>query len=208
MENKANPISVMNDARMDALQEICNIGIGNAATSLAQLIDRKISIRVPRAVLIGIEEIFHAMGGGPEEVVSCALVNIDGDIGGTVLFIFSEQSTYRLVEMLLGQDDGTVVELDEMGESVVSEIGNVLTSSFMSAISGLTGMNMHVTVPMFAFDMFGAILSTSLVASGHWDDQMLFIETELTQENNHINGEFFLLPETGALNKLFASLGL
>jgi chemotaxis protein CheC len=72
----------------------------------------------------------------------------------------------------------------------------------------MTGLQMNAMVPMFAFDMFGAILSTSLVASGHWDDQMMFIETVLSQEHSLIKGHFFLLPETGALNKLFVSLGL
>ena len=61
MENKASPKSVIDDARMDALQEICSIGIGNAATSLADLVNRKITMRVPRAIFIEVEEIFHEL---------------------------------------------------------------------------------------------------------------------------------------------------
>lgn len=192
---------------IDALQEVCNIGLGNAATSLAELLGKKVEMFVPKAFFFNIDELL-SMIGGPEEVVSCVYVGFEGDIAGTVLFIFTEQSTYRLVEMLLGMEDGDITALDPMGESAVSEIGNVLTGSFMNAISRMTGMSMNNLVPMFAFDMFGAVLSTSLVASGHWDEQVLFIETVLSQETNEIKGHFFLLPETGALSKLFATLGI
>ncbi|MDF9409325.1 chemotaxis protein CheC [Pelotomaculum isophthalicicum JI] len=198
---------VIPDVYIDALQEISNIGLGNAATALAELLDKKVDMAVPKAFFIDVEEIFN-MVGGPEEVVSCVFLNVEGDVPGTVLFIFTEQSTYRLIEMLMGQGVGDVTELDVMGESAVSEIGNVLTGSFMNAIGGMTGLSMNTSVPMFAFDMFGAILSTSLVASGHWDDQVLFIETVFFQETDEIRGHFFMLPETGALNRLFEALGI
>ncbi|MCG9967957.1 chemotaxis protein CheC [Pelotomaculum terephthalicicum JT] len=198
---------VIPDVYIDALQEISNIGLGNAATALAELLDKKVDMAVPKAFFFDVEEIFD-MVGGPEEIVSCVFLNLEGDIHGTVLFIFTERSTYRLIEMLTGQEVGNVTELDVMGESAVSEIGNVLTGSFMNAIGGMTGLRMNTSVPMFAFDMFGAILSTSLVASGHWDDQVLFIETVFFQETDEIRGHFFMLPETGALNRLFEALGV
>ena len=207
VDNKESLKTPVQDVYLDAFKEICNIGLGNAATSLAEFINKKVAINVPKAMFLEVEEIFTLIGG-PEEIVSCAMVNFEGDINGTVLFIFAEESTYRLVEMLMGQEVGSVIALDEMGESAVSEIGNVLSGSFMNAIGELTGLRMNAMVPMFAFDMFGAVLSTSLVENGHWDDQMMFIETVLTQENSQIRGHFYLLPETGDLRKLFASLGL
>jgi len=207
VDNKGSTSKAIHDVHLDAFQEICNIGLGNAATALADLLNEKVDINVPKAMFLEVEEIFK-MIGGPEEIVSCAMVNFEGDIDGTVLFIFTEESTYRLVEMLLGQEVGSVTELDEMGESAVSEIGNVLSGAFMNAIGGLTGLRMNAMVPMFAFDMFGAVLSTSLVANGHWDDQMMFIETVLAQKNRMIEGQFYLLPETGDLVKLFDSLGI
>ena len=207
VDNKGSTSKAIHDVHLDAFQEICNIGLGNAATALADLLNEKVDINVPKAMFLEVEEIFKIIGG-PEEIVSCAMVNFEGDIDGTVLFIFTEESTYRLVEMLLGQEVGSVTELDEMGESAVSEIGNVLSGAFMNAIGGLTGLRMNAMVPMFAFDMFGAVLSTSLVANGHWDDQMMFIETVLAQKNRMIEGQFYLLPETGDLVKLFDSLGI
>lgn len=192
---------------MDALQEISNIGLGNAATALAELLNGKVNIAVPKAVFLNTEELF-TLAGGPEEVVACVYLGVEGDVPGTILFIFKEQCAYRLVDMLMGREPGTSAGLDAMGESAVMEIGNVLTGSFINAIGSMTGLRMVTTVPMFAFDMLGAILSTSLVASGYWDDQILLIETLFFQENFQIKGHFFLLPQTGALNRIFEALGM
>lgn len=197
----------MSDIHMDALREICNIGLGNAATALAELLQKKVSIAVPKACFLDFEQVFPLVGG-LEEVVSCVDLSLEGDIPGTVMFMFTEQSTYNLVDMLMDQEIGSTQELDDLGQSAVSEIGNVLTGSFINAIGGMTGLNMATSVPMFAFDMLGAILSASLVASGHWDDRILVIETLFFQNNDRIKGHFFLLPETGALSSLFAALGM
>lgn len=198
---------VMSEIHMDALREICNIGLGNAATALAELLHKKIEIAVPKACFLDFDQVFTLVGG-MEDVVSCVNLSVEGDVPGTVMFMFTEESTYDLVDMLMDREIGSTSELDSLGESAVAEIGNVLTGSFINAIGGMTGLNMTTTVPMFAFDMLGAILSASLAASGHWEDQILVIETLFFQNNDRIKGHFFLLPETGALGSLFEALGM
>lgn len=197
----------MTDIHIDALQEISNIGLGNAATALAELLDRKVDISVPKATFLEIEQVY-ALVGGLEEVVACVNLGVEGDVPGTVMFLFAEESTYKLVDMLMGQKAGTTCQLDAMGQSAVMEIGNVLTGSFLNAIGGMTGLSFQATVPMFAIDMLGAILSASLVAGGHWDDKVMLIETLFFQEQDQIRGHFFLMPEAGALNRLFEALGM
>jgi chemotaxis protein CheC len=197
----------ISEFQIDALQEVSNIGLGNAATSLAELLNKKVDISAPKAYFIEMERVFSLVGG-LEEAVACVNLSLEGDISGTVMFIFTEQSALKLVDMLTGQEAGSTVELDAMGASAVQEIGNVLTGSFLNAIGGMTGLVMRTTVPMYAFDMMGAILSASIVASGHCDDKVLVIETLFFQANDHIKGHFFLLPETGALNKLFEAIGI
>ncbi len=201
------PAEAISDFQLDVLQEVCNIGLGNAATALADILHKKIEIAVPKACFVDFEEVFN-MVGGLEEVVACVSLDLEGDVPGTVLFIFNEYSVYRLLDMLFEQEAGTARELDELSMSAVMEIGNVLTGSFVNAIGNMTGLVLQTTVPMFAFDMMGAILSTSLVASGHWEDRVLVIETLFHQQQEKISGLFFLLPETGALGRLFTALGI
>lgn len=197
----------ISEFHIDALKEVSNIGLGNAVTSLAELLNKKVNMAVPKATFLEIEQLFPLLGG-LEEVVACVHLGVGGDVPGTVMFIFSEQSTYKLIDMLMGLEIGTTTELDKMGESAVMEIGNVLTGSFMNAIGSMTGLRITTSVPMFAFDMVGAILSSSLVASGYWEEKVLVIETLFFQEQDKIKGHFFLLPETGGLERIFEALGM
>lgn len=198
---------VLTDTHMDVLKEIGNIGLGNAATALATMVNKRIDMAVPQSKFLSLEEVLQLIGG-LEEVVSCVSLGLEGDVPGQILFLFNQDSTFNLIDMLMGFDKGTTQHMDEMGESVVKEIGNVLTGSFLGAIGTMTGLNMIPTVPMFATDMLGAVLSASMVAGGYVADHILMIETVLFEDQESIRGHFFLITEQGSLDTLFNSLGL
>lgn len=195
------------DIHLDVLREIGNIGLGNAATSLAEMVNKRIDMAVPQSKFVTLEDAMNTVGG-LEEVVACVSLHVDGDVPAQILFIFNQQSTLYLVDMLLGMDKGTTQHLDEMGESVVKEISNVLTGSFLGAIGSMTQLTMTPTVPMFAYDMLGAVLSTCLVAGGYIEEHILMIETTLFEEHENIKGHFFMITEDESLDKLFDALGL
>ncbi|AEF94620.1 CheC, inhibitor of MCP methylation [Desulfotomaculum nigrificans CO-1-SRB] len=180
------------DTHLDVLKEIGNIGIGNAATALATMINKRIDMAVPQSKFLSLDEVMSLVGG-LEEVVACVNLRLEGDVPGQILFLFNLESTLKLIDMLMGLENGTTTELDEMGESVVKEIGNVLTGSFVSAIGTMTGLNLIPTVPMFATDMLGAVLSASLVAGGYVQENILMIETLFFENNEEIKGHFFLI---------------
>ncbi|MEG6520930.1 chemotaxis protein CheC [Desulfotomaculum sp. 1211_IL3151] len=198
---------VLSESHLDVLKEIGNIGLGNAATALATMVNKRIDMAVPQSKFLMLDEIMELVGG-LEEVVCCVSLRLTGDVPGQILFLFNLDSTFKLVDMLMGMEQGTTQELDEMGESVVKEIGNVLSGSFLSAISTLTGLSMIPTVPMFATDMLGAVISTSMIAGGYVEEQVLMIETRLFEDHEQIKGHFFLITEQGSLHTLFNSLGL
>ncbi|MCL5780207.1 MAG: chemotaxis protein CheC [Firmicutes bacterium] len=198
---------VLTDTHMDVLKEIGNIGLGNAATALATMVNKRINMAVPQSRFLSLEELMELVGGS-EEVVCCVNLRLEGDVPGQILFLFNLESTLNLVDMLMGLEKGTTRELDEMGESVVKEIGNVLTGSFLSAIGTMTGLKLLPTVPMFATDMLAAVLSASLVAGGYVEEYILMIETLLFEDQEQIRGHFFLITEQGSLQTLFSSLGL
>ena len=199
----------LSSTHMDALREISNIGMGNALTSLAQLVNRRINMDVPVATFIPFEQTV-ALAGGSEELVSCVSIRITGDVPGLVLFVFNWESTLKLVDMLMGQEPGTTSELDEIGQSAVMEVGNVLTGAFVGAIYSLTALEMKSAVPLLAYDMLGAVMTSLMVASGRVEEQVLLIETRLFQEQaeNNISGHFFMLTEPGSIERLFNALGL
>lgn len=197
----------MGPDRIDALCEVGNIGVGHAVTSLAMLLDKRIDIKVPRAQVISIRELVQRYGD-PEELVCCVCLNLEGDFDGQIVFVFDMNSTLRLVEVLFNMDSGTLTSIDDMGESAVREIGNVLTGSFITAVGDFTGLKISQGLPMYAFDMLGAVLTSVFIAYGKALDNVLTIDAEFNHDTETIKGQFVLFTEQRGIDRLFESLGV
>lgn len=189
--------------QLDALREVGNIGTGNAATSLSQLVNNKIDMTVPAINIVPFDDIFSSIGG--DEIVVGVIVRVLGDTPGNILFVFDKETALKLVETLTGQKEEY---LSEMGNSVVQEIGNIVSSSYMNAIAKFTGLCITPSVPAVTYDMLGAILSTTFIESGQFDDYVLDIETMFVQDNEQIKGHFYYVPMPSSLEKILSTLGV
>lgn len=189
--------------QMDALKEVGNIGTGNAATALSQLLNKKVDMTVPNVNVVPFDDIFTRIGG--DEIVVGVVVRVLGDTPGNILFVFEKEMALDIVETLTGKKEEY---LSEMGYSVVCELGNIVSSSYMNAISRFTNLVITPSVPAVSYDMLGAILSTTFIESGQFDDYVLDIETVFVQENSKAGGHFYYVPMPGSLEKILNALGL
>lgn len=197
---------VLNSFQLDILREIGNIGAGNAVTALAKMLDRKVNMAVPQIKIMEFSEVSEVVGGA-ETPVAGILLGICGDISGYILFVLEESNAKKLVNILLGKDPDEEVEYNEITLSALKEVGNILTGSYLSAISTLTGLLIKPDVPDLAIDMAGAILSVPAIEFAKSTDTVLYIETEFSEGCHRVVGNFFLVPDTESYIKLLKTLG-
>ncbi|MHB1420258.1 MAG: chemotaxis protein CheC [Bacillota bacterium] len=197
----------LTDMHLDALKEVGNIGVGNAATALSHMLNRVVGMEVPKVGVLPLEDIF-ALIGGEEDLVACVILTISGQAPGYVLFLIGEDSAYNLVDMLMCNPPGTTQSVDDLAQSALAEVGNILAGAFLNAFSIITQMEFIASVPAFAFDMLGAVLTTALIESGHYEARALIIETRIYNEQVNIDGHFFLVPEVGSLSIILGAMGL
>ncbi|MBB6630426.1 chemotaxis protein CheC [Clostridium algidicarnis] len=194
------------DMQLDALKELGNIGAGNAATALSQLLNRKIDMTVPYVNIVKFDEVFSRISG--EEPVVGVIVRVLGSAPGNILFIFERIVALNIIELMTGKREEE--EISEMGYSVLCEIGNIIAGSYMNAISKFTNLLITPSVPAVTYDMLGAILSTTFIESGQYDDYVLDIETMFLNSdlNQDISGHFYYVPMPGSLEKMLNALGV
>lgn len=194
----------------DALKEIGNIGAGNAATALSTILSKKIEISVPEANILPFDEVSSCVGG-PESVVVGVFLRVTGDIDGNVLLIIPKDDAFSLTGFLLKntEEKTTKKNLSSMEKSALSELANIVTSSFIVALSNFTGLSMKLSVPSLAFDMAGAILSTPLSLYGYMGDTAFLIDTKFTEGfDDGISLHFLLIPDDKSLKILLKSIGV
>ena len=190
--------------QLDAIKEVSNIGAGNAATALSQLVNKKIDMTVPNVNVINFEDIFTNIT--EEKEVLGILIRVLGDSPGNILFIFEKESASEIVEALLGSED---LLFSEMGSSALCEVGNIISGAYMNAISKFTNLSIMPSVPAMAHDMLSAILSSTLIEAAQYSEDILEIETKfLTGKNNEAGGYFYFLPMPGSLEKILDAIGV
>ncbi|MCY6483648.1 chemotaxis protein CheC [Clostridium aestuarii] len=195
----------MTPMQLDALREVGNIGAGNAATAMSQLLNKKIDMTVPAVNILPFNDVFS--DEGTENVVIGVMVRVLGDIPGNILFVMEKETAFDIIKMLTGIEEE---QLSEMGNSVLCEIGNIIATSYMNAIAKFTNLVITPSVPAVTYDMMGAILSTTFIESGQFDEQVLDIETRFLQNNKteEIGGHFYYVPMPGSLEKILNILGI
>ncbi|OKP99384.1 CheY-P-specific phosphatase CheC [Paenibacillus sp. P46E] len=195
------------DFKMDVLKEVGNIGAGNAATALSQLLGKPIDMAVPKVQLLNFDEITDKVGGA-EELVYAVFLRVEGEAPGNLFFILTPEAAINLLSRIAGIELLEGEELGEMELSALNEIGNILAGSYLSSLADFTSLSMYPTVPALAMDMAGAILSYGLLQFGQMGDDALLIDTTFLEGQNEIEGQFFLIPDPESFPKIFKSLGV
>ena len=122
-------LASFNALQLDAIREVGNIGTGNAATALSGLLARMINMEVPKTELVSIYELAEHYGD-PLKIVGAVFVRSMGGFGCSLIFIQDEKDANLMVELLLKQQFGTYIPVDElpgdMKDSALSEVGNIV----------------------------------------------------------------------------------
>ena len=144
----------LSSMEIDILREIGSIGTGNAATALSQLLNQEVRITTPEVRIMGYNEAIEWIGGA-EEITAGVLVKLGGSVNGIMLSVQKLDFVNQVLEAVLGRTVETYMGLHEMECSALIEVGNIMISTFINALSGFAGVNVELTVPAFTVDMVG-----------------------------------------------------
>ncbi|MDD6010012.1 MAG: chemotaxis protein CheC [Lachnospiraceae bacterium] len=188
----------------DVLKEIGNIGAGNATTALATMLQCKVDMKVPQVRMMEFKDV-GALLGGEEQELAGAYLSVEGDITGSILFLVQKEVALHLVSKLMGGMGGD--EFGEMERSAFKEISNIVTGSYLNALSTMTNMCIYPSIPDLAIDMAGAILSVPAIEFGIMGDKILLIQSQISDEIE-MDGFFVMIPDMESYAKILRALGI
>ncbi len=194
-------MSTYSETQLDALGELANIGSGTAAGSLSAMIGHPVDVSVPNARALPLADAVDAAGPA-EAPVSAVVLPLLGDLDGMVLMLIGADDAAALCT-ILGVEAGT-----EMGDSALSEIGNIVGASYLGALGTTTGLEIEPGPPMIAADMLAAVVSTVLAAGAETADTALLVDSSLMVEGHDCSISFLLVPSTDSVKGLLARLGI
>lgn len=180
----------LNEMELDVLKELGNIGAGHAATSLSQLLGKEVHMTVPEVKIREIRNLFNEFITDIVAGVIVALQDLDENKSGYLYIMFPEESSRKIANNLFG-----LGELDdEMYESTIMEVGNILSSAFCDASADFMGIILLPSPPSFAVDVPTAVVDSVVSQMAKKSDHVILFETTLSSDSD-IEIFLALLPE-------------
>lgn len=196
---------ILTDFQKDALKEIGNICSGNAATALSQLVGKRVNITVPDILFLPLERVPEVIGGA-DKLVTGLLLRVLGDLPSTILYVFSQKDALTLASIMTGKKISDTSVMGDLERSCLKEIGVVLASAYLGALSGFVGMTLVPTVPELIVDMAGAMVDYILIELSNKCQFALLIESVFRELTGSVTGHFFLIPDPAALEIILKSI--
>ena len=124
--------------------------------------------------------------------------------------MFPADGANTLCDLIMRKPVGTTTELGEMEESGLKEVGNILSSAYLNALSDFMGMMLVPSVPSLVVDYSAAVLTTTYLTFGSDRDFVWCVETQFHFEDarEQVSAHFLLLPDLASLRAIFDAIRL
>ncbi len=144
-----NSFNDFSDMHKSVLQEICNMGAGNAATAVSQMISSPTDISTPQVKINP-----AALAGKVADMLSANaevyFIKLCGDMLGAVMFVFPYAFVERLASTFFpGISIKSKEDIDEMSGSAVRELVNIVAASYANSLALMSGITVDISVPEY-----------------------------------------------------------
>jgi len=193
----------LGELEKSALLETFNIGASHAADALSQMISKPVDVKVPDLKIHSIKHLPMELG---EDIKVVVYVGLGKDFNGHAFFVTDIQDAMKLYDIIMGQDLGNTKEMDEMAKSAIMEVGNILISSFATALSQFLGIIIDQTPPKLAVDFLPAVLNFAIIDIVQYCDYVILIGTSISVDEIEFHEKFFILPRLEDMKKIVNKL--
>jgi chemotaxis protein CheC len=184
----------------DALNEIGNIGMGNATTALSQLIGK--TIKVSASELTSLDP--DSISDNEDHSKTGAIVKVIGDLNGGFILMLNKRHSEVLSEMMLAR---TEYENDPyMRSSVVIEVANILAGTYCTALSKFLDMAVTPSLPVLAegspedlLKKCGKYLNGKV---DHIIGLTALFEIEAEDEYHSLSGDMYMLLDAASMRNI------
>jgi len=195
----------LNDTHKDVLLELGNIGTGNALTSLSQLTSRPIQMDLPRIRVTDIDSL-PAILDFPGNKNAGVVIDVHGDFDCVITFLLNADFAKVLAEELTGEQVSDLARMNEMQESAIKEVGNIMCNAYLNALASMLESEFAVSLPNLKLGASQGILDSFL---GQYEDEtpeLLFIENTFYYLDQAYASYILLHPKFESLRRILEKL--
>ena len=188
----------LNPERLETLQELLNIGVGRAAGSLNQMLEKPIRLHIPFLQLGKMEELSPEVQKMKDTTLSSVQLPFKGTFSGASCLLFPTESAKALVVALTGEAEDSD-SMDSLREATLTEIGNIVLNGVMGSLANILNHRIIYSVPFYQETSIQGIIQPTPSDSS---EIILWAKTQFTIEEYDLTGDIMLMfgiPDLGLL---------
>jgi len=193
-----SPYDRFDDQLRPLLEIMAREGIQHAAEGLSEMTGQTITVTQPTVSLVPLTQVPYLLGGPENEAVGVYL-RAEGEMAGQIMLIFPYERALKLVDLLIGEPEGTTQELGSYERSALAEVGNLCGAFFLNAVASLVGMEARPTPPAVMVDMVAAILDVIIATAAGVGENVLMMSTTFMQGGREEEASFWVIPDSKVL---------
>jgi chemotaxis protein CheC len=195
---------VLTELELDALTELVNLGVSNAATSLREMVREEVILSVPKVTVVSREEAIGTLAERETKRLIAVHQDFDGDLKGRAFLIFPEAKSMELVRAVI-EGDLSLEELMELEQEALAETGNVILNGCLGTMADQFERSLRISLPEVVHGDGAEFLTLSPHA--HVSDRVLLVYINFAVRQRDITGYIALLLDLPSLATLQELLG-
>lgn len=197
--------SDLNEMHKDVLLELGNIGTGNALTSLSQLTSKPIQMELPTIRVTDMNSLPDIIDFPGDRNIG-VVIDVHGDLDCVITFLLNEQFAKTIAKELTGEPVTDLAEMDEMQESSIREVGNIMCNAYLNALASMLESEFSVSLPNLKLGASKDILDTFLNEYRDETPELLFIENTFYYLDQAFVSYILLHPKFESLRRILEKL--
>ncbi len=187
----------LNELELDALGELFNLGVGQAADALSQLAGEAVLLSIPQVQLLPKAEVVRQLSLEGDRRVSAVRQGFHGEIVTDAVLMFPAEQSLQLVQIMVGETV-PLEQLGEMEQEALAEIGNILLNSVVASVGDALGIEFDGSLPEVEL----GILSDVLLANEAVTEPLLSLKVRFEIASRSIVGHLAFLLDIQSSGRL------
>ncbi len=196
----------LSELENDALVEIFNIGVGQAASSMSAIVNEPVRMSVPSISFMNRSEAGRLLGGReaePERICGVSQ-RYAGAFDTDAILMFPEDKSLEIVRLMVGESV-PLKELTEMEQEAMCEIGNIILNSCVGTLANIFQRELQGSLPQYHVGTSDEILTAN---GSPADAVVLMLHIDFVLETHQIHGYVAFILDISALHDLKEQINL
>jgi chemotaxis protein CheC len=186
------------DFEKDALCEIFNISVSQAAAAMSEIVQQKITMTVPKVEICDISKAIHFLDQGYD---ICGISQqFRSNFSGKAILIFPEHRSLELVRLMVGVDT-PLTQVTQLEQDALAEIGNIVLNACLASLSTMFNQRFDLDIPQLVFGD-----SSSVLSEYDEDNVLILLQIKFYLEERELEGSIVFVVNLQSLLELQKSV--